>query len=143
MTPRPTGRRTPDDRGQMMPLATILIVFLIIGFWALVSAGQAWTARRDVYAAAAVAAAAGAQGSLGQLRGRGSGDLDPGVARQRAEQVIAASGYSGSVSVSGQVVVVTITATVHYALPTPGMPAAVTGSATARAQRGVSGTEGG
>ena len=127
----------------MMPMATILVVFLVVGFWALVSAGQAWTARRDAYAAAAVAAAAGAQGSIDQLRAGGGGDLDPAVATRRAEQVIAASGYRGTVRVVGQTVTVTVTATVHYTLPSPGLPTDVNGTATARARRGVTGDEGG
>jgi hypothetical protein len=132
-----------SDAGQMMPVATILVVFLVIGFWALVSAGQAWTARREAYAVAAVAASAGAQGSLGQLRAGTGAELDPAVATRRALAVLAESGYVGSVHVDGQRVTVTITATVRYVLPSPGMPAIVTGAATARAQRGVTGDEGG
>ena len=62
---------------------------------------------------------------------------------ERAEAIIAASGYSGDVSVDGETVTVTVSAGVGYAFPAPGFPESVSGSATAVAQRGVSGQEGG
>lgn len=84
---------------------------------------------------------AGAQADSNSLR---SGEVvDPDAAVQRAESIIAASGYSGSVSVDGVDVTVTVTVGVDYAMPAPGFRSSVTGSSTATARRGITGTEGG
>ena len=124
-----------------MPMATVLIVFLMLGGWSLVSASQQWNGRREVHAVAAAAARAGAQADPDALR---SGQLlDSGAAAERAHAILAASGQSGSVSVDGVTVTVTVTAGVDYAFPAPGFPGSVTGSASAVARRGVSGDEGG
>ena len=129
------------DRGSVMPMATILVVFLMIGAWSLISASQQWVARRDAYAVAASAARAGAQGDPNALRT--GGVLDPDSAQSRAQAILAASGYSGSIAVDGAAVTVTVTAAIDYAFPSPGFPETVTGSSTATARRGVDGTEGG
>jgi Flp pilus assembly protein TadG len=139
-----TGRRRRGvgDRGQIMPMATILVIFLMLGFWALVSASQAWTARRDAAAVASAAARAAAQGDPTLLRA-GAGDVDPAEALARAQSVIAAAGYTGTVDVNGATVHVTVRARVDYVLRVPGMPRTVGGSSTAVAHRGISGDEGG
>jgi hypothetical protein len=125
-----------------MPMATILVLFLIVSFWALVSASQAWTARRDAAAVASAAARAAAQGDSTLLRA-GAGDVDPAEAVARAQAVIAAAGYTGTVDVNGATVHVTVRARVDYMLPAPGLPATVGGSASAVAHRGITGDEGG
>lgn len=132
----------PDsDRGSVMPMATIFIAFLMIAAWALLSATQQWSARRDVHAVAAAAARAGAQGDSDVLR---TGIIiNPDVASGRAQAILSASGYSGSVSVDGDTVTVTVFSSVDYAFPSPGFPSSVSGSASAIAVAGVSGTEGG
>ncbi len=135
------ARRCLGEDGSVMPMATILVVFLMIGGWALISASQQWASRRDAYGVAASAARAGAQGDPNQLR-RG-GVLDVSEAAARAQSVIVASGYTGTVDVTGDTVRVRITAAIDYHFPSPGFPATVTGSATAIAQPGVSGNEGG
>jgi hypothetical protein len=124
-----------------MPMATIFVVFLMVGAWALVSASQQWGARREAHAVAASAARAGAQGDSNVLRT--GGVLDPDLATQRAQQILTASGYNGAVRIDGATVTVTVTAGVDYAFPSPGFPDAVTGTSTAIAQRGVNGQEGG
>jgi hypothetical protein len=124
-----------------MPMATIFVIFLMIGAWSLVSASQQWGARREAHAVAASAARAGAQGDGNALRT--GGVLDPEVAVERAQAILAASGYDGTISIDGATVTVTVTARVAYAFPSPGFPDAVSGSSTAIAQRGVSGQEGG
>jgi Putative Flp pilus-assembly TadE/G-like len=141
MPTRNVRRRCRGDEGSVMPMATIFVIFLMIGAWALVSASQQWGARREAHAVAASAARAGAQGDQNMLRT--GGVLDPDTAAQRAQAILTASGYSGSVSVDGATVTVTVTATVEYAFPAPGFPGAVSGSSTAIAQRGVNGQEGG
>jgi hypothetical protein len=134
-------RRLAGDNGSVMPMAVILITFLMVGAWALVSASQQWTARRDAYAVAAAAARAGAQTDPMVLRAGGLLDADGATARAR--QVLTATGHHGTVTVDGQTVTVVVTATVGYAFPSPGFPATVTGTATAAVRAGVDGTEAG
>ena len=66
-----------------MPMTAILIVFLMLGGWALLSASQQWNARRDAHAVAAAAARAGAQGD--ELTLRSSRVVDP-VGADRASR---------------------------------------------------------
>lgn len=127
--------RAGRDRGSVMPMATILITFLMIGGWALLSASQQWNARRDAHAVAAAAARAGAQGDSDALRA--AVVLDPAMSTARAQAIVSASGYSATVSIDGESVTVTVTVAVDYAFPSPGFPSGVTGSATAVASRGV------
>jgi hypothetical protein len=124
-----------------MPLASILIAFLMVGAWALVSASQQWNARRDAHAVAAAAARAGAQGDPEALRA--GNVLDPDRATQRAQAILAASGYGGAVRVDGVSVTVTVSTPVDYAFPSPGFARTVTGAATAVARAGVIQAEGG
>lgn len=129
------------DRGSVMPMTTILVTFLMIAAWSLASASQQWSTRRDVHAVAASAARAAAQGDPLALR---SGTvLDPDAAVARAESIINASGYAGSVAIDGLSVTVTVTAPIQYSFPSPGFPSSVTGTASAVVQRGVNGQEGG
>ena len=137
----PTLPNQERDRGSIMPMATILVAFLMIGSWSLISASQQWAARRDVQGVAASAARAGAQGDQQALR-RG-GVLDPDAAADRAQAIIAASGYAGVVSVDGDSVTVSVTAGIDYAFPAPGFPGSVDATASAVAVSGVTGEEGG
>jgi hypothetical protein len=115
---------------------------MLVGVWALISAGTAWTTRREAFAVAAAAARAGAQGSSNDLR-TGAGVVDGGDAVGRAQAVITTAGYTGQVVVENQTVTVTVNAPVSYVLAPPGMPTTVTGQATAVARRGITGQEGG
>lgn len=121
-------------------MTAVLIVFLMIGAWAVVSASQQWAVRRDAAGVAAAAARAGAQGDLSALRA--GGVLDPTAAAGRAQLIIDTAGYSGAVSVEGQAVTVTVNAGIDYAFPSPGFPASVTATASAVAVSGVDGQEG-
>jgi len=122
-------------------MTAILIVFLMIGAWALVSASQQWAVRRDAQGVAAAAARAGAQADPAALR-HGI-VLDADAAAQRAQAIIGAAGYSGTVSVDGVTVTVSVSAGIDYAFPSPGFPGTVDASATAVAVAGVTGDEGG
>lgn len=132
-------RAARGEAGSVMPMTAILVAFLVTGAWALVSASQQWTARRDAYSAAAAAARAAAQADPITLRS--GGVLDPDGARERATAVLTATGHTGIVSIDGEDVTVVVTATVDYAFPSPGFPTDVTGRATAFAHRGVTGDE--
>jgi Flp pilus assembly protein TadG len=133
---------TRRDRGDVMLMTTVFVVFLMFGAWALVSAGQQWGARRDAQASAAAAARAAAQVQASEVRG-GSVALDPAAATARAQAVLGASGYGGAVSVSGLTVTVVASRGIDYAFPAPGFDSSVSASATATATRGVQGDEGG
>ena len=132
---------TNSDRGSVMPMTVILIAFLMVGAWSLVSASQQWSARREAHAAAAAAARAGAQGDPNQLRA--GLVIDPDAATGRAQAILAATGYTGIVTVDGLTVTVTVDVPVDYAFPSAGFPSSVSGSASAVVQRGVNGQEGG
>ena len=129
------------DRGSVMPMTVILIAFLMVGTWSLVSASQQWSARREAHAAAAAAARAGAQGDPDQFRA--GLVIDPDAATGQAQAILAATGYSGTVTIDGLTVTVTVDVPVDYAFPSTGFPSSVSGSATAVVQRGVNGQEGG
>jgi Flp pilus assembly protein TadG len=122
-------------------MTTVLVAFLMVSAWSLISASQQWGARRDAYAAAAAAARAAAQADPHSLR-HGL-IVDEAMAVDRAQAVLTAAGYQGSVVVEGERVTVTVNAPVEYAFPSPGFPSEVTGTATAVARRGVNGDEGG
>ena len=130
-------RGADRDRGDTMLMTTILVKFLMIGSFALISGSQQWAARRDVQAVASAAARAGVQVTATEVRG-GRVVIDPAAAQQRAEQVAAASGYTASTSVSGLSVTVSVTAPVDYSFSAPGFPSTLTATATATAQRGIS-----
>ena len=136
-----TTTSTHADRGSVMPMTTILIAFLMIGTWSLVSASQQWSARREAHASAAAAARAGAQGAPDQFRA--GLVIDPDAATSRAQAILAASGYTGTVTIDGLTVTVSVDVPVDYAFPSAGFPTSVSGSATAVVQRGVTGQEGG
>ena len=141
-TTKSNGFDDVADRGDVMLMTTVFVVFLMFGAWSLVSAGQQWGARRDAQASAAAAARAAAQVHPNEVRG-GSVSLDPAAARVRAQAVLGASGYAGAVSVNGLTVTVVVSRAVDYAFPAPGFDTTVTAEATATASRGVQGDEGG
>jgi len=141
MLTRSERRRGSGDDGDTMLMTVVLLAFLMVGAWALISGSQQWGARRDAQAVASAAARAGAQVTVEEVRGGLS--IDPALASQRANAVLGPSGYSGTVSVTGATVTVTATGPVDYAFPSPGFPASQTASASSTATRGVQGDEGG
>ena len=129
-----TGSDDRRDRGSVMPMTVVLIAFLMIGAWALISAGQQWGARRDAYAAAAAAARAAAQADPDLLRA--GVIVDEGRAAERAQAVLAAAGYTGSVVVDGAAGAGPGGAPGACAVPAPGVSAEGTGGAAAAWRRG-------
>lgn len=138
----PGCERELRDRGETMVMTVVLITFLMLGSWTLISASQQWGARRDVQAVSSAAARAGTQVTEAEVRG-GSVTIDPSRAASRANAVLAASGYAGLVSVNGLTVTVTATGSVDYAFPAPGFPSQLSATSSAVAIRGIQGTEGG
>lgn len=125
-------RRGSGDRGDTMLMAAIFMVFLMASSWALISASQAWNARRDTAAVASSAARAAAQGD-----GRTGATVDAAAATARAESVIAAAGMTGTVNVSGQLVLIEVVDVVDYAFPAPGFASTMAATATAALIEGV------
>ena len=135
----PRGGRCRGDRGSMMPMALVLISFLLLAFASLLCASQAWGERREAQATAAAAARAATQPSPNEIVG-GAVVLDPALASGRAQLVLSSAGISGSVSVAGQSVTVTATAPVVYAFGAPpGFPSSMTATATADATNQILG----
>lgn len=134
--------RYKDDRGETMLMTVILISFLMVAAWALLSASQQWGARRDVQGVAAAAARAAVQVEGSEIRGN-TVTIDTAQATARANEVLSRSGYSGSVRVNGLEVTVTATGSITYAFPSPGFPTQFTATSSAVASRGVIGNEGG
>lgn len=132
------SRRGDDDRGETMMMATVLISFLLLASWALISGAQQWGARRDIQAASSAAARAGAQVTEAEVRG-GVLILDPIRVQQRVDLVLGASGYSGDADIidGGATVRVTATGSISYAFPAPGFPTWLHATGTASAVSGV------
>lgn len=141
-TSRTHHDETDRDRGDVMAMTSIVVVFLMLSAWALISASQQWGERRDVQATAAAAARAAAQVGPDEIRA-GVVTIDPVAAELRAQAVFAAAGHTGSVTIDGITATATATATVGYAFPSPGFPANLTSTSSAVAARGVQGDEGG
>lgn len=129
-----------NERGDVMVMTSVFIVFLMVSFWALMSASQQWNTRRDVQAVAAAAARAAAQGDPASIRE--GVPIDPARAEDRAQMILNGAGFVGSVSVDGLEVTVVVTGPIDYSFPSPGFPDAVTATARARLTRGINGTEG-
>ena len=85
----PGCERELRDRGETMVMTVLLITFLMLGSWTLISASQQWGARRDVQAVSSAAARAGTQVTEAEVRG-GSVTIDPSRAASRANAVLAA-----------------------------------------------------
>lgn len=136
------GRSGPERRsgdcGETMLMTTVLISFLMLASWALISGAEQWGARRDIQAAASAASRAGAQVTEEEVRG-GILVLDPALVQQRVDLVLGASGYSGSAVIveDGFTVRVTATGPVSYAFPAPGFPASLTATGSSSAVSGV------
>lgn len=132
------AHRGRGDDGSMMPMALVIIAFLIVSFVSLVSASEAWAERRDAQAVAASAARAAAQPGVDEIIG-GVVTLDPDAAAARAASVLAAAGHTGGAVVSGATVTVTATGMVDYSFGPPGFPSSMTATVTADANNQVLG----
>jgi len=130
--------RRRDDRGETMLMTTVLISFLMLASWALVSGAEQWGARRDIQAAASAASRAGAQVTEQEVRG-GVLVLDPVLVQERVDLVLGVSGYTGSAVIvdGGLTVSVVATGSVSYAFPAPGFPDSLQATGRASAVSGV------
>ena len=101
------------ERGSVTLFVTIVAPALFVGLTGLVfDAGTILTAKREALNVAQHAARAGAQGLVTEDVREGAGGaqlLDPDRAAARAQEYLAAVGRTGTVSVAGEVVTVTVT----------------------------------
>jgi Flp pilus assembly protein TadG len=125
------SRRLSGARGNVSLFVVILLPALIVCAGLALDGGRQLQARRDVNAAAASAARAAIQMTAPEA----AHGLDPGLAAARAETELGRRGVRGAATVSGSTVTVTASDSVDN-LVLPG-GRTVTGSATARADKGV------
>ena len=126
----------------MMPMAAILVTFLMLGGWALLSATQQWNARRDAHADAQRRPREQERRVI-ERRSEIGASLTHLSPTARAQGIVAASGVTGNVAVDGETVTVTVFVAVDYAFPAPGLPGDRVGILVRDAVVGVTGTEGG
>jgi Flp pilus assembly protein TadG len=113
-------------------LVVILAPALLMAAGLVLDGGRQLQARRDAAGAAAAAARAATELSEPELY---AGHVDPGLAASRASAELGLQGVTGSVSVAGAVVTVTVSEDVDY-LILPGSRT-VSSTSSASAQQGV------
>lgn len=115
MNARSTPRRRPS-RAEDGSLSIFVAMFMVVVFGGLIGlvydGGRVLDAREAYDRAAGQAARAGAdQLSAAGIRD-GNNDVSPAQAQTAAENYLAAAGMTGTVTVNGQVVTVTVTGSV-------------------------------
>ena len=118
-------------------VALVMSLFLVAGL--VYDGGLALAAHRRAFNEAAAAARAGAQAMKGSTIAGGPVDADPTAAAAAAHRYLAALGHSGSVTVNGDLVEVSVSFPYQMViLGAAGLnDITVTGSGRARAERGV------
>ena len=126
--------RVRDDSGQVTALTASVLVVFVVMFALVVGGAEVLRARSDAFGAAAGAARAGAQELEEAAVVQGTVELDPEAAQAAAQSYLAARGATGSVSVSGTDVTVTVADSV--AIPRLGDVIGVEATATVSAIKG-------
>lgn len=127
--------RTQDDRGSITALTAGVLSGFVVVFALVVGGSEVLRARSDAFGAAAGAARAGAQELEEAARVQGTVELDPDAAVAAAQEYLAAGGASGSVSVAGSDVTVTVSDA--GAIPLLGEMISVQATATVSAIKGT------
>jgi regulator of protease activity HflC (stomatin/prohibitin superfamily) len=126
--------RVRDDSGQVTALTASVLVVFVVMFALVVGGAEVLRARSDAFGAAAGAARAGAQELEEAAVVQGTVELDPEAAQAAAQSYLAARGATGSVSVSGTDVTVTVSDSL--AIPRLGEVIGVEATATVSAIKG-------
>ena len=126
--------RVRDDSGQVTALTASVLVVFVLMFALVVGGAEVLRTRSDAFGAAAGAARAGAQELEEAAVVQGTVELDPEAAQAAAQGYLAARGATGSVSVSGTDVTVTVSDSV--AIPRLGEVIGVEATATVSAIKG-------
>jgi hypothetical protein len=100
--------RVRDDRGSITALTASVLAGFVVMFALVVGGAEVLRARSDAFGAAAGAARAGAQELDEAAVVQGLVELDPQAAQAAAQSYLAARGATGSVTVSGTDVTVTV-----------------------------------
>jgi hypothetical protein len=126
--------RVRDDRGSITALTASVLAGFVVMFALVVGGAEVLRARSDAFGAAAGAARAGAQELDEAAVVQGLVELDPQAAQAAAQSYLAARGATGSVTVSGTDVTVTVEDSV--AIPHLGDVIGVEATATVSAIKG-------
>jgi Flp pilus assembly protein TadG len=125
-------RRGRGDRGNVSLLVVIMLPALLVAAGLVLDGGRQLQTRREANGAAIAAARAAVQMSPQEAYAR---RIDPGLASDRANAELGRQHAAGSVSVDGQAVTVTVTASVDFLILPGGRT--VSGSSTATPEHGV------
>jgi Flp pilus assembly protein TadG len=120
------------ERGSVSLLVVIMLPALLFAAGLVLDGGRQLEARRAANGAASAAARAAVQLTDQEAYAR---RLDPGLAAQRASAELARQGATGSVSVAGHSVTVTVSAAVDFFILPGGRQ--VSEAATATPEQGV------
>lgn len=140
---RPRARRCSDEGGAVTVFFVLLVVAMVLVAGLVYDGGRLLAARREAQDAAQDAARAGAQAlDIAAVRS-GTTTLAPADAAAAARAWLASEGASGSVSVAGDTVSVSVRHPVRLALlALAGVPTrTVRAEASARIVEGVTGAE--
>jgi hypothetical protein len=132
-----------DEGGFVAATVVALVMSLLLLAGLVYDGGLTLAAHREAFNEAAAAARAGAQAMRGTTIAGGAVDADPSAATAAAQRYLAAVGHSGSVTVQGDLVEVSVSFPYRTViLGAAGLnEITVTGSGTARAERGVTRNE--
>lgn len=134
--------RGPEEHGQLSAFVALLVVPMVAVTGLVADGVGTLAAHEQAVSSAFEAARAGAQAvDIEALRASGQVVLDPSAAREQALTYLSAVGRTGSVSVVGDTVTVTVTVRHHLSvLSAIGIgPVTVRGRASATATVGLTG----
>jgi uncharacterized membrane protein len=100
---------TTDERGTVTVFVVVFMTALLAVAGLVIDGGNVLAARRQAANVAESAARAGAQViDDNAVRATGEVHVDPNAARRRAEQYLTTTGYDGTVTIDGDLVVVEV-----------------------------------
>lgn len=120
--------RLGDERGAVTVWAISMTVACVLLIGLVLDGGALLRARSDAFAVAASAARAGAQQLDPDAAVAGAALIDPAAAQRAAADYLSRAGVSGTVTVTGSTITVTVTSSARFQL----LPVAA-GSVTATA----------
>jgi hypothetical protein len=132
-----------DEGGFVAATVVALVMSLLLVAGLVYDGGLTLAAHREAFNEAAAAARAGAQAMRTTTLAGGAVSADPAVATAAAQRYLAAVGHSGSVTVQGDLVAVSVSFPYRTViLGVAGLnDITVTGTGSARAERGVTTNE--
>ena len=123
------------DEGSITAMTAAVVGGFVLMLALVVGGGAVLRARTDAFGTAAAAARAGAQQLDENALAQGDVVLDVGDAEEAAQSYLAAQDATGSVSIAGADVIVTVNETV--AIPELGQSVSISATATVSAIKGA------